>query len=390
MNAEERGQIKERFWKRVQKVIGLVPHRVMALLDMFDLSASQVIAEASVEWPKLIEDDIRKSGVEIFDDAVSRGLARSKYDVFGRQQNDLATFSLHAAEEVSINNVGKLIQKYGIRQFIEGSPVLARRCQEIGTDQVNPIADDSKKMLLEKLANYYRQHEECGVDPDYFVDLPVLTISNTGDQATVRVTCAVCKKTRPMCKRSGGNWVTNNYYQHVRTHLRGVVRRREEELASLSSEEDTDSDGDGAHGDRAVGGGSGSVEEADVGGGSSVASRNDSVDEAAVGDGSGGASRSGSNEEAANDGDSSEAAIVDGETVVSSGDGGPAESGNDGTAPVSAGGDGAAGSGVCQPSRKSVADLISQYQYAGEGSSRHHHHLRGGRFLRSDNKTSGN
>lgn len=55
MNAEERGQIKERFWKRVQKVIGLVPHRVMALLDMFDLSASQVIAEASVEWPKLID-----------------------------------------------------------------------------------------------------------------------------------------------------------------------------------------------------------------------------------------------------------------------------------------------------------------------------------------------
>lgn len=223
MDIDERKELMTRFWSRVTKAIGLVPIRVMGLLDLFELSASQGIADTEMDWACHIETQVKARGDEMFQIAVNWGFTRSKYDVFGLEHNDVSTFSLLPAERICINNIRKLIQDNGIRSYI-ATPVRATRRREPCADQPNfldvvPTSGQLKQMLLEKLAGYYRKRKNLGINGNLFADLSVVTVSESENQETVRVPCVKCNH-RPTCSRNGTVWLANNYYQHVRIHLR--------------------------------------------------------------------------------------------------------------------------------------------------------------------------
>lgn len=192
----------------------------MGLLDLLEMSASQLIARAETDWTACIETRIKANGDAMFEDAKMRGFTRTKSEVFGLHHDCLGTFQLFDHEKASIEDIRKLIQDNGIRSYIDNSPVRASR-------QPNPpggvlTSGQLKQILLDKLACYYRKHKNLGISSNFFVNLQVQESEN---QAMVRVPCPKCDQ-RPGCTRNGNTWVTNNYYQHVRTHLRKEVEVR--------------------------------------------------------------------------------------------------------------------------------------------------------------------
>lgn len=227
MDSEERRQTVTRFWDRVQEVLGLLPLRVMGLLDLFELSASQIIANAETDWAACIEKEVKAKGDAMFENAVRRGFTRQKCDVFGLEHSDLGTFSLFPGEKVAIEDLRKLIQANGIRSYITDSSVQPVRRRGAGTIQADvvPTPGQLKKILLYKLANYYRKHRSLGINGNFFLNLPVVTLSEANNKMTVRVPCVKCDQP-PKCDYNGTSWLTNNYYQHVRTHLRREAEAR--------------------------------------------------------------------------------------------------------------------------------------------------------------------
>lgn len=224
--SEVRKQMRERFWRRVQEVIGVLPVRVMGLLDLFNLSASQNIADAKTDWVKIVEKEVKEKGDKMFDYAVEQGFTRSKRDVFGLDHNNLGAFSLLAAEKVSINDIQKLIQQNGIRTYITASPARGTNRRVQANSSAGALTPaQQKKILLDKLANYYRKHR-VGISSSFFVDLAVETVQESVQCAVVSVPCPKCD-TKVMCTRNGNTWMTSNYYQHGRTHS-----RREAEVRS--------------------------------------------------------------------------------------------------------------------------------------------------------------
>lgn len=227
---DERKQMVERFWGRVQQVIGLVPMRVIGLLDLFELSASQAIANEDVDWAHCIEEQVKENGTAMYEEAKRRGFTRPKIDVFGLQYNNLGAFRLLPAEKVSINDVRKLIQDNGIRSYITASPERGTRYRGTSAGTANPAAvacasDHLKRPLLEKLAAYYAKRKNLGINRNFFDDLPVLILSESENQSIVRVPCQKCNH-QPICTRNGANWTLSNYFQHVRTHLKRVAEVR--------------------------------------------------------------------------------------------------------------------------------------------------------------------
>lgn len=220
MDSDERREVVKRFWCRVQKVIGLVPRRVMGLLDLFEMSASQLIAKAETDWATCIEAEVKAKGGEMFDDAVKRGFTRTKSEVFGLQQNELDKFKLLDSEKASIDDLRKLIQDNGVRSYIIESPARATRRGAPTAQQSNVVLTSGqlKQILLDKLACYYRKRKSLGINSNFFVDVQVVTESESENQAKVRVPCPKCNQ-KPGCTRNGNTWLTNNYYQHVRTHI---------------------------------------------------------------------------------------------------------------------------------------------------------------------------
>lgn len=222
----------QRFWDRVGRIIGVIPRRVIALLDLFELSASIVIANQEQDWAATIERVVVDQGNLLYDEAVERGFKRTKFDVFGRHMDDLRKFALLESEKYAIKRVKDLVMERGIHSLISSSsemPRVRRRTTTI-TDatQEAGASHEIKKPLLEQLARYYMTNKDLGIKGDAFKDLPVTIESQEDEKLTVRVKCIECQHA-PRCVRTGSTWGASNYFQHVRkVHIdkREAMRRR--------------------------------------------------------------------------------------------------------------------------------------------------------------------
>lgn len=370
MDSDERREVVKRFWGRVEKVVGLVPRRVMGLLDLLEMSASQLIARAGTDWAACIETRIKANGEAMFEAAKERGFTRTKSEVFGLHHDSLGTFELYDYEKASIEDIRKLIQDNGIRSYINESPVRVTRQPNPPSGILTP--GQSKQMLLDKLAGYYRSRKNLGISSNFFVNLQVQESEN---QAIVRVPCPKCNQ-KPGCTRSGNTWLTNNYYQHVRTHLRkelevrssrrsgrfggpsrrpsGVGTRQRGLRRSLTSQS-MNEDGEDEESDEGVQQGASPEEVSDaVAGRSSQGSQAQSVT----------ADTAGKSGESAQQGASSREGIG---SVEGLNEEQAAGSGDDGGQPREQAADN--GEGDSQPTRKkSVNELVRQFS---EGTSRH-------------------
>lgn len=213
----------DRFWERVQMYTGVIPHRAMALLDLFELSASLTLADPISEWPECMEAQIKLCGDTMFEEARSQGLTHTRSELFGRHENDLAHYVMQPVVASAIRVVRKLIQQHGIRTFITESPAQATRRRQTGNEQECVIgaeaSDEIKRPLLDQIANYYETHNELGIRRNMIANLSVCILEESPTQMTVRVQCVKCRR-KPKCTRNEANWLTGNYYQHVRTHLK--------------------------------------------------------------------------------------------------------------------------------------------------------------------------
>lgn len=226
MDSDETREVVKRFWCRVQKEIGPIPLRVRGLLDLLEISATRFLGSRKTDWSKLIQERIQKKGNVLFNAAKKRGFTRTRSEVFGPEHHDLGKFELGGEEVEAIEDVSRLIQTNGIRPYIAESPVRAVVAGSSGSipaqpNQSNVVLNSGqlKQILLEKLASYYRKRRNLGISSSFFKDLQLSTESELEDRAMVRVPCPKCNH-KPGCTRNGNTWVTNNYYQHVRTHIR--------------------------------------------------------------------------------------------------------------------------------------------------------------------------
>lgn len=232
---EARKRTVERFWQRVENLIGLVPMRAKALLDLFGLTASIALGDTKRVWTKLIEEEIQKHGDSMFEEARSEGFTYSRQEVFGSQQNMLEKYELRPALASSIESVQKLIQEEGIRALIAESPVAQSRRRQAGAGAgagANEASEEFKKPLLEQIANYYETHPGLGIRSSVFANLSVSILSESGTDAAARVPCVKCRR-MIKCTRSDNNWLTGNYYQHVRLHRRQLAVSGEDRVDAL-------------------------------------------------------------------------------------------------------------------------------------------------------------
>lgn len=227
----KRDEMVQRFWDRVGGIIGVIPRRVIALLDLFELSASIVIANKEQDWADTIQTAVVDQGAVLYDEAVGRGFKRSKFEVFGRHMNDLRKFALLASEKCAIARVKDLVLERGIHSLISGPsevPRVRRRTTITDASDMADASDEIKKPLLEQLARYYSINKDLGVKGDAFKDLLVTIESQEDEKLVVRVKCIECQQA-PRCVRTGSTWAASNYFQHVRkVHIdkREAMRRR--------------------------------------------------------------------------------------------------------------------------------------------------------------------
>lgn len=214
MDENDHGDVVRRFWQRMQSVVGVIPERVIALMDLLELSASEALT-MDRDWGATILEDIRLEGEGIYKDAVARKKVpanRTKYTIFGRHQDDLANFRLTGAEESSINSIARIVREHGIAYFItEQQP--GRLPERIpAASAAGP--PDLQVSLRDRLNDYFNgKPEYFGVNA--FANLAIEIESRHPNQDKVRAKCLRCPNTI-RCTRTRNVWHISNYTQHVK------------------------------------------------------------------------------------------------------------------------------------------------------------------------------
>lgn len=221
MNAAYKAKV-ERFWQRMMEVVGIVPFRVIGLMDLLQLSASQALA-TDKDWGALVLQDIRNDGERIFEEACKRELAThdQKYNIFGRHENDLKNFELTSPEMTSINAIARTVQVHGILCFIgeteegPGRSQVARSARPAVAGNVTSVPVEVKTSLITRLSEYYKNHVELNIRPNAFDNLPMSIEWQDGENIRVKPKCVRCAQTIG-CTKMGNKWNISNYTQHVR------------------------------------------------------------------------------------------------------------------------------------------------------------------------------
>lgn len=217
--------IIERFWQRMQKTIGVVPKRVIALMDLLELSTTDALT-MDRDWGATIYNDIKAEGLELFDEAMRRGILprdRTKYDVFGRHENNMANFRLTGTETSMINSIARAARDYGIMYFIgeEEGTIPATRPVVFRDGPPNPFQAELQASLGGRLNNYFNSRPEYfGLNA--FDNARVRIEQQRPNRVKVKVQCVRCAKGIG-CTRVGNIWHISNYTQHVkRKHKRAI------------------------------------------------------------------------------------------------------------------------------------------------------------------------
>lgn len=221
MNAANQAKV-ERFWQRMMKVVGVIPIRVIGLMDLLQLSASEALATDN-DWGTSVLEDIRNDGEGIFEEACKRGLVTNgeKYDIFGRHENDLRNFRLTGSEMSSINAIAKMVQVHGILHFIDeteegpGRSQVARSARPTVAGNATSVPVEVKTSLITRLSEYYKNHVEFNFRPNAFDNLPMSLEWQDGENIRVKPKCVRCAQTIG-CTKMGNKWNISNYTQHVR------------------------------------------------------------------------------------------------------------------------------------------------------------------------------
>lgn len=246
-NAEDnhRRIIVERFWQRMQEAVGVIPDRVIAFLDLLQLSASSGLADDR-DWGASVYDDINEEGMALYDEAAKRGImSRSKYQVFGRHENNMGNFRLTSAETSSINAIAKIVRERGIMYFI---------AEEQGAGPaVQPVhfADGPPNLSLAELqASLARRlNDYFNAKPEYFgqnaFDNVRITVQpdQPPNQVKVRVKCVRCPRTLGCTKVGYDSWHISNYAAHAKRKHKprsdGVYRNTRSHLQLSGSDSDS-------------------------------------------------------------------------------------------------------------------------------------------------------
>lgn len=230
MNAANQGKV-ERFWQRMTEVVGVIPIRVIGLLDLLQLSASEGLA-TNKDWGAQVMDDIRNDGEGIFEEACNRRIVNraNKYDIFGRHESDLKSFRLTGSEMGSINAIAKMVQEHGILHFIgetEGSGRLlgTRSVRPAVAGKNTPVPVEIKTALITRLSEYYEKRPNFNIRPNAFDNLPMHIESQAGEEMKIQAKCVRCSRTIK-CTQMGLRWNISNYAQHIyRVHTTRQTNR---------------------------------------------------------------------------------------------------------------------------------------------------------------------
>lgn len=221
MNAANQAKV-ERFWQRMTEAVGVIPIRVIGLLDLLQLSASEGLA-TNKDWGAQVLEDIVNDGEAIFEEACQRELVNrdNKYAIFGRHENDLNNFRLTGSEMSSINAIAKMVQRYGILHFIGEMEVGPGRLQAprpvrpAAAVNGTPVPVEIKTALIKRLSEYYKKHRECNVRPNVFDNIPMHIDSQDAEEMKIKVKCVRCSQTIK-CTKKREKFIISNYTQHVR------------------------------------------------------------------------------------------------------------------------------------------------------------------------------
>ncbi|KAL1374721.1 hypothetical protein pipiens_017919, partial [Culex pipiens pipiens] len=75
----DKREIVDRFWQRMGKLIGIIPWRVISIMDLLELSGSDALAEVK-DWGTAINATIQTEGQAIYDEGIERKTADADQD----------------------------------------------------------------------------------------------------------------------------------------------------------------------------------------------------------------------------------------------------------------------------------------------------------------------
>lgn len=216
--------ILERFWKRMRKLVGIIPKRVINIMNLLELSGSDALA-TEIDWGASVERTVLTQGAGIYDEALQRNPATlSKDKIFGRHGADLSQFELTDGEKSLINRIARRVQERGILCFIHDTG-------DAAGEQIPP-ADDSRivipmptlpairQSLLARLSTYYGTRPSCGIHMRDFDNLRVDILQQEPGKVTVNAQCVLKCGKGVKCTQTGSTWAVSNYIQHIsRKHM---------------------------------------------------------------------------------------------------------------------------------------------------------------------------
>lgn len=216
---EANRQRSARFWQRMQMLVGVIPFRVIGVMDLLQLSGSSALEADEEDWVTSLTTWLQDDGEEIFAEACRRGLvtADQKFDIFGRHANDLRQFKLTPPERRSMISIAGMVRNHGILHFIretaeEPQAPPTRRSTVPANDPLVP--GEVKASLIKRLSAYFKNRVEFNIRPQAFDNLPMSIEWQTGENMRVQAKCVQCTKTIG-CTKTGAKWAISNYTQHV-------------------------------------------------------------------------------------------------------------------------------------------------------------------------------
>lgn len=216
----DKREIVDRFWQRMGKLIGIIPWRVISIMDLLELSGSDALAEVK-DWGTAINATIQAEGQAIYDEGIERKTVTvSKFDIFGRHATSLDKFELTAGEKSTIQRIAKSVQENGILRFIHGNEANHEAGQEHipeVDDIVAPIVTPAEiqKSLIKRLATYYGTRPGTGIKMDDFNNLAVRITEQAPNRVAVKADCVLKCGRSVVCIQTGRTWAVSNYVQHI-------------------------------------------------------------------------------------------------------------------------------------------------------------------------------
>lgn len=233
----------------MQEAVGVIPERVIGLMDLLELSASDALT-MDRDWGASVYDDIKAEGLDLFDEASRRGRLpcdRTKFSIFGRHENNMDNFRLTGAETSSINAIARMVRDRGIMYFIgeEEGTIPATRPVVFIDGPLNPFQAELQASLGGRLNDYFNSRPEYfGLNA--FDNVRLRIEQQRSNRVKVQVQCVRCANSIG-CTRYGNIWHISNYTQHVkRKHKRPInsdgVYKHTRSHEQLPPEDTSDSD----------------------------------------------------------------------------------------------------------------------------------------------------